>query len=476
MVCLVSQAAQHFGDSPAIVDQFRTLTYQQYNVLVANAAARLQEIGIGQSNRVGIVLPNGTDHIVLLMALIRIGAVACPISSRLPMITVESCLHKVDASYLVTDNEALKFASCRTIVSQEITRYAGISSFAESNLSLDQPAIIIFTSGSSGESKAVFLSLGNLYFNALGSNQNIPFGLGQSWLLSLPLYHVGGLGILFRALIGGGAVIIDSSESDLYEKIMRHSVTHLSLVSTQLYRLLSSSDQQQLFAKRLTAVLLGGSAMPSDLIRRSITCGLPIHTSYGLTEMASQVTTTALSTPVEKLYTSGRLLLHRQLRLAPSGEIELRGETRFAGYVEKQKLVMPFDSDGWFRSGDIGALDTDNYLTVIGRADTMFISGGENIYPEEIEKAMYSLDGIVETIVVPVPDREYGFRPCAFVRTTKSVCFNADSIREQLREHLPGFKLPDRIFAWPSGVEYAGFKPDRASLRLLAERLCAQHH
>ena len=152
----------------------------------------------------------------------------------------------------------------------------------------------------------------------------------------------------------------------------------------------------------------------------------------------------------------------------------MRGETRFAGYVSGQRLVTPFDSDGWYATGDIGSVDGDGYLTVIGRIDTMFISGGENIYPEEIEKALHMLDGVAEALVVPVPHPEYGFRPCAFIRSDRA--FDPDSIRDSLREFLPAFKIPDRIYPWPVGAVTAGLKPDRISFRLLAQRLCSHDH
>jgi len=474
MQCLVTQAAVRFADTPALIDPLQTVSYREFDLIVARTAQRLKEHGIGPASRVGIVLPSSIDQIILLMALIRLRAVACPISSRLPQAGVEACLQKVGAELLITGSKSLRISTCRTLDASDVAVGVGDLSYAEDDLLLDQPAVVVFTSGSTGEPKAVLLTLGNLYYSALGSNQNIPFRPGDRWLLSLPLYHVGGLGILFRALIGGGAVVLDNSGHELGESLLRYEITHLSLVSTQLQRLLSSVKQQDLIQRLLTAVLLGGSGIAPELIRRSVECGLPIHTSYGLTEMASQVTATPRTSPLERLYTSGRVLPYREMRLSKSGEIEVRGETSFAGYTNGQCLATPFDSDGWYATGDIGSIDGDGYLTVIGRIDTMFISGGENIYPEEIEWALHLIDGVAEVLVVPVPHREYGFRPCAFVRGDQTL--EPESIRDSLREFIPAFKIPDRIYPWPSGIEGSGFKPDRVSLRLLAGRLYTHDH
>lgn len=475
MNCLVTQAAERFGDSPAVISISETISFGQLDTRVSQVANRLKELGVGAGSRVGILLPNSAEQIIVILALIRVGAVACPINARLPKSAVESCLKKVRAAFLITGDARLELSGCRTVTLTEVMTAATSNSRNDSEIALAQPAVVIFTSGSTGEPKAVLLTLGNLHSNALGSNENFSFGPADRWLLSLPLYHVGGLGILFRALVGGGTIVIAERGQDIADSIALHDITHLSLVSTQLRRLLSSTEFHALKQRRLKAVLLGGSGMPSELIRQSVERGLPIHTSYGLSEMASQVTTTASNATVEQLHTSGRLLPHRQLRIALSGEIEVRGETRFAGYVDGDKLVTPFDSDGWFATGDIGSLDADGCLAVIGRRDTMFISGGENIYPEEIEKGLLRIDGIHEAIVVPIPHTEFGYRPGAFLRTESSFDLDLDRIRDELRDLLPSFKLPDRIFPWPEGAAGAGFKPDRNSLKLVAKKLSASH-
>ena len=183
--------------------------------------------------------------------------------------------------------------------------------------------------------------------------------------------------------------------------------------------------------------------------------------------MASQVTTTPPGASPEELHTSGQVLRGREVSISGEGEILVRGETLFAGYVEGGKLDLPLDTDGWFHTGDLGELDENGSLHVLGRRDNLFISGGENIQPEEIEEVLCRLDSIDEAVVVPVPDPEFGHRPVAFVRTAGN---GPGDLAPKLREFLPGFKIPTAFHPWP-GNTHRGIKPDRNTLRERAQRL-----
>lgn len=203
--------------------------------------------------------------------------------------------------------------------------------------------------------------------------------------------------------------------------------------------------------------------MPEALLDEAAEAGLPIHTSYGMTETASQVTTTPPGASRRELRTSGRVLPHRELRVSDDGEILVRGRTLFAGYLDGESLRDPTDSDGWFRTGDLGSLDEKGYLTVHGRRDNRFVSGGENVQPEEVEAALKRLPGVEEAVVVPVPDEEFGHRPAAFVRGGA----DALSLSEELSALLPRFMVPVAFHPWPEDVS-SGMKPDRSRLARLA--------
>ena len=278
------------------------------------------------------------------------------------------------------------------------------------------------------------------------------------------------MAIIYRCLLAGAAIVVPGEDDSLEEAIDRHGVTHLSLVATQLRRWLGHAYHESA-AKRSVTVLLGGGANPVDLVKQAVEVGLKVCTSYGLTEMASQVTTTALLEPPERLTTSGRLLRHREIKIAGNAEILVRGKTLFKGYIEQGEVRLTLTGDGWFATGDTGRIDEDGYLTVTGRIDNMFISGGENIQPEEIEAALLSLDDIEEAIVVGVDDVEFGQRPVAFVKRPQQQEPGADQLREALGKHLPRFKIPVKFFAWPPDYEPASIKSDRGFFKELAVTL-----
>jgi o-succinylbenzoate---CoA ligase len=223
--------------------------------------------------------------------------------------------------------------------------------------------------------------------------------------------------------------------------------------------------------RTLKAILLGGSAVPPSLVTRALEANLPIFTSYGLSEMGSQVTTTSPNDSAARLGSSGKVLNYRELTLSLESEILVRGKTRFLGYLTDSGMERPFDRDGWFATGDLGAIDADGYLTVLGRKDNLFVSGGENIQPEEVERALLEDQSVEEAIVVPVESAEFGFRPVAFVKMSSFPDHEVPELLEALRAKLPGYKIPDRILPWPGHLASSGFKPSRVALRNLAHSL-----
>ncbi len=464
--CPLRVAANASPGAPAVVGAGGTLTYGALDGRVESAARRIEALGLGRGARVALYLPKDERYLVLLLALIRAGCVASPLSTRLPPRGVEPLLRRAACGALISSDEELLEATGADV--RKLTPQAMLEDepaegswqpSAPPYLALDLPATIIFTSGSTGARKAALHTLGNHYYSALGSNANIPLAPGDRWLHSLPLYHVGGLAILFRCLLAGATVALPEPGATLGGAIA--GSTHVSLVSTQLLRLLR---EEELDPAGLRAILLGGSSIPPPLIDEALVRGLPIHTSYGLTEMASQVTATPPGASQEELHTSGRPLPHRELSICEDGEILVRGETLFMGYVESGSPDPALDADGWFHTGDLGELGADGYLRVRGRKDNLFVSGGENIQPEEIEEALCRLEGVEDAVVVPIPDAEFGFRPVAFVRGGRLT-----DLSRSLEPVLPRFKIPVAFHRWPEGVE--GMKVDRAFFSDRARRL-----
>jgi O-succinylbenzoic acid--CoA ligase len=211
----------------------------------------------------------------------------------------------------------------------------------------------------------------------------------------------------------------------------------------------------------LKAVVLGGAPAPAGLIDAALAARVPLVTTYGLTETSSQICATHPGDPHEALYTSGRPLAPGCVRIA-EGEIQVAGPTLFAGYWDGGELRLPRTEDGWFATGDLGHWDSGGRLVVRGRKDNLFISGGENIQPEEIEAELCRAEGVLRAVVVSRADPQWGARPVAFVETLPGRQFDPAAWEAALAERLPRFKLPVAYRPWPADL--AGVKAPRAEL------------
>jgi Acyl-CoA synthetases (AMP-forming)/AMP-acid ligases II len=254
---------------------------------------------------------------------------------------------------------------------------------------------------------------------------------GGRWLLSFPLFHVGGLGFLFRCLLSGATLVIPDSNQNWQIQLLQLAFTLLSVVPTQLFRMMENDEGQSL--KSMKMILLGGAAQSPGLIERAQRLGLPLRTRYGSTEMCSQVATSQPKKFPDTWTACGKVLPFREVKLAEDGEILVRGQSRFLGFLENDKgsnhsktlkLIQPFDDEGWFASGVLGEWfeipGAEPLLKMSGRKDSMFISGGENIPPPEIEERLSEFPGIEQSFVVPVQVPEFGNRPVAFLKISTS--------------------------------------------------------
>jgi len=266
-----------------------------------------------------------------------------------------------------------------------------------------------------------------------------------------------------RALIAGGTVVFPPPDESLADAIMHLGVTHLSVVPSQLKRLLEEPPCVERLRK-LNAILVGGSAVPPGLIKRAILSGLPVCTTYGSTEAASQIATGKPGAKADV-----KVLTHRQVKIAPDGEILVKGKTIFKGYVNGDSIEPALDTESFFHTGDTGSLDEGGNLHVTGRKDLMFICGGENIHPEEIERALKDIEEIEQAVVVPVDDPEFGKSPAAFIKTKDNLPLDREEIKTTLRKTLEPFKIPKEFFPWPEAICRL-VKPPRDKLQEIADR------
>ena len=459
-----------YGKNIAFITPQCSLTFLELYEKTAFFSGYFQKMGITADTKVAILSKNSLEYVLSILSLCQIGAVAVPINIHNPSQQIVTQLTQINCTKLLLakefqSNNFPKQWKVFKIDNLLTGKLKPINLPTVDSIPLSQIVTVLFTSGSSGDAKAVVHTMGNHYFSALGSNLNIPLTPGNRWLVSLPLYHVGGLAIIFRTLLSGAATVIADEKDLIIGAILKYNISHLSLVPTQLMRLINEPGNIPVLRK-LKAILLGGSSVPKALIDRVIHNDLPIYTSYGSTEMSSQITTTRPGDSRYKIHTAGKVLKYRRIKIDNDGEVLVRGNTLFKGYLVKNHINNAVIKNGWFPSGDIGQLKSDNYLTVLGRKDNMFVSGGENIHPEEIERELMQLDGVSDAIVVDIPDEIFGASPVAFIKIEANIPFERLALQNLLEEKIARFKIPKHIFKWPR--KSIAMKPNRNELRKLA--------
>ena len=470
----LTSAARDHGESPALLGAAQAYSFSAYAEAAHSVACALRATGMEAGARVCLLTLASPEVPIVLMGAFQAGLTVCVLNARMPRHGLAEGIHRVRPRVLIVDDyfARMEFGHLPNLRIASILD-AEVADARMPTPDLNVPGTIIFTSGSTAEPKAAVHSFANLSFNALASNENIVVGPGDCWLLSLPLFHVSGLGILFRCAWGAGAVAVPEPGEPLEKAIPHYNVTHVSLVATQLFRLLHTEEGREALST-LKAILIGGSAVPASLVREAHRLRLPIFTTYGLTETASQVTVTRPWDPLDALLTSGRPLKPDTIRISGDGEIEVRGETLFRGYVEGDHVILPLTEDGWFATGDLGEFDETGNLHVLGRKDNLFVSGGENIQPEEIERCLCHLNGVVEAVVVPVHNAEFGSRPVAFIRVTEPKQFQPALFFAYLAERLPAYKIPMFFLPWPVDKGEESMKVSRTTLREMAGRQVLQ--
>ncbi|CAK2849927.1 2-succinylbenzoyl-CoA synthetase [Vibrio crassostreae] len=453
------QWAQQNPHQTALVTPNRAYTWLQVAVLVSDYQQRLSAQGLSKGDVLTIVGKNQAEVIPVYLAALNLG-VLCAFTMPQPaarlMQKLESLYSPSDRRYLwllesgslnqsevAKPNTQLLTLPClnELDVDEQLVAPLDSSSFNPQNL-----ASIVFTSGSTGNPKAVAHTLEQHLCSAIGLLDVFQFQGTDTWLLSLPMYHVSGLAIVHRWLAAGGCIKIGTGklESDI------EGCSHASLVATQLHRLLKGKQ-----ALTLTHVLLGGSHIPEALGLEAQQMGIETWLGYGMTEAASTVT----AKPVDASSTAGFVLNHRQLKIEEQ-RIFIGGETLASGYYYQGTLTPLVGENGWFDSKDLGKW-VGEQVSIIGRADNQFISGGENIHCEEVERVLNQLPEVKQAFIVPIEDSEFGFRPVAIVDCDEVL--TKEWFAEQLQGSLERFKFPIEYYRMPQ-QEQLGIKVSRAGL------------
>jgi|FLYL01.1.fsa_nt_gi O-succinylbenzoic acid--CoA ligase len=420
------------------------LAFREVDDRVARAAGGL----VSGSGPLGVWALNRPETVLALLAAGRAGRTVVPIDPRLPVAEARRRIAVAGVEAMVGGPDL------------GVTRVA----FADLDGAPVPPRVpspeetwaVMFTSGTSGPARGVRLTWGNLEASAAASALHLGNTAGDCWLAVLPLCHVGGLQVVFRSLRQGGRVyLMDGFDARRVAGALR-SVSLASLVPTMLVRILDADPGPY---PSLRAALVGGGPTDVGLLARAARVGFPLLTTYGMTETCSQVATA----PLEEAGRADQRLVPlsgAQVRIGGSGLIEVRGPMVSPGYLDGPSL----GPDGWFPTRDRGRLDPEGRLHVLGRIDDIVVTGGENVDPGEVERAVMQLPGVEEAAVVGVPDPEWGeVLVAVYVGTA-----DPREIRSGLRGRLAGHQIPRRWVKVDELPRSTLEKVDRAAVRRLA--------
>ncbi|MEZ4632717.1 MAG: AMP-binding protein [Deinococcales bacterium] len=352
------------------------LHYAELQALSAQYAGYLEALGLAKGQRVGLMMMSSFAYVALIHALLRLNAVIVPLNSRLTAEELDYQLAKVGLSYLIYDEALADYGGqqhlCQGLFLDELGSEAKkVNPLYQAEVSLEDEAIIIFSSGTTGKPKGVCLSLGNVFYSAVGSSHRLGTLPHDLWLSVLPFYHIGGLSILLRSCLYGTAALLHPrfELETIHHDLIHKPVTLVSLVPTMLYRLLTLSPQA--YNAQFRLALLGGAATRSELVEEAHKRKISLATSYGLSEAASQVATALMPEVIAKAGTVGKGLMLTQISIREGdltlgqgqvGEICVKGPNVMQGYLNDEKASQKSLRSGWLYSGDMGYLDDEGSL------------------------------------------------------------------------------------------------------------------
>ena len=434
----LAQRAHSCPDRTALVADGSSVTYAELEAEATWVARRLAAYGVRRGATAALTMNPGREQVVLVHALMKLGAVLLPLSPGLAP--------RERQAVLAAERPTVDLSDAGQLTQTE----ADLPLLGEHDM--DGIHCRILTGGATGAPRPVGLTYGNHLWSAVGSAFNIGVQPDDRWLCCLPLSHVSGLSIVMRSVIyGTTAVLQDGFDTERTAAVIaEREVTLVSLVATMLVRLLEAGAD--LSGPR--AILVGGGPVPADALEEALGRGATVVQTYGLTEACSQVTTLSPVDARRKIGSAGRPLLTTHLRIQ-DGEILVQGPTVAPGFA---------DADGWLHTGDLGRIDDEGFLYVEDRIDDLIVSGGENVVPAEVEQVLLRHPEVIDAAVVGREDPEWQQAVTAVVVLQNDSRATADELRRHCAGSLAPFKVPKR-------VELAAALPRSPSGKLLRRAL-----
>ncbi|HKC49381.1 MAG TPA: o-succinylbenzoate--CoA ligase [Myxococcota bacterium] len=453
---------------PALSFDGETWTFAELERRARAMARALHALGVRSGELVAALLPNGADFAALAHATQFCGAALLPLNLRLAPRELAFQLGDARPRLLVHaagELAALAESACRELPDirrAETPRGDGPPGVElREELELGETCAVVYTSGTTGAPKGAELAHGAFLWNAIGSAFHLGNAPGDRWLACLPLQHVGGLAILYRSVLTGSAVTLHErfEPARVAAELDAGGVTLVSLVANMLERVLDARGERPA-PPGLRCVLLGGGPAPGRLLRRARALGFPIATTYGLTEAASQVATLPLERARAEGDSVGLPLFCTELRIVSPdgvalpagepGEIAVRGPTLLKSYLRRPEETARALRGGWLHTGDVGLIDARGELHVLDRRSDLIVSGGENVYPAEVEAALREHPAVVDAAVAAEPDPAFGARVAAWIVLRAGARSTPAELASFCRERLAGYKIPRSVHFVPA--------------------------
>ncbi|PWU68115.1 o-succinylbenzoate--CoA ligase [Gracilibacillus dipsosauri] len=420
-------------------------------------AKKLANVACKQKH-IGILSGNSVEMVVAFLACTYIQAPVVFLNTRLTEKEIEKQCQAADVDLLLTSTyyrSKAKQLSTTSYTFNQIRELETMSISLPSSIKMEGLCSMMFTSGTTGTAKAVMHRYKNHWASAVASALNLGLLSTDKWLACLPLFHIGGLSIILKGIIYGMPVYLLErfDEQIVHQAIIDKGVSIVSVVSVTCMRLLQLLGKQR-YPKNFRCMLLGGGPAPQPLLEKARALDVPIVQTFGMTETSSQIATLNEHDALRKIGSAGHALFSASLEIRKNGkqaavneigEIVVRGPMVTDGYYKREEANLASFQEGWFLTGDLGYQDEEGFLYVVDRRSDLIISGGENIYPAEIEDCLLSMPTIAEAGVVGIPDPVWGEVPVAFV-VKRDGALTQDDIVKHCRSRLARFKIPKQIF------------------------------
>jgi fatty-acyl-CoA synthase len=426
----------------------RRITYAELQRQADAFATMFAERGLRRGERVATLTANSPEHVAILFACARLGLILLPLSWRLSAPELRYQLDDAEPSLLLVDAEHEQLAHAtnapyRPLAVPRNTVLLG----EEHEVADDDPLLLIYTSGTTGKPKGALLTHANCFWTNLGFDLATGVAGHDVVLQVLPQFHVGGWNV--QALLGiwkGATVVLErgfDAERCLALIEEKRVTTMMAVPAVYLFM-----AQEPAFARTdlssLRRAVVGGAPMPEALLETWLGRGVAIVQGYGLTEAAPNVLCVPPEDAVRKLGSAGRPYPFVEVDLSPEGELLVRGPNVFPGYWRNSEATAAaFTADGWLRTGDVAERDEDGFYRIRGRLKEMYISGGENVYPAEVEAVLHEHVAVADAAVVAVPDERWGEAGLAFVVAAAPV--GEEELLAFCRERLASFKVPSAV-------------------------------